>query len=68
MNIFKKGWWKITPKGTGNASGAFGVFDEIFHRQAHEAALIKEEQKRAVVQVGNEGDPLRISITLPKKD
>ena len=68
MNIFKKGWWKITPKGTGNASGAFGVFDEIFHPQAHEATLIKEEQKRAVVQVGNEGDPLRISITLPKKD
>ena len=68
MTIFKKGWWKITPKGTGNASGAFGVFDEIFHPQAHEATLIKEEQKRAVVQVGNEGDPLRISITLPKKN
>ncbi|MEN9736538.1 MAG: hypothetical protein RL129_1249 [Actinomycetota bacterium] len=45
MGIFKKGWWKITPKGVGNASGAFGVFDEIFHPQAHEATQIKEEQR-----------------------
>ena len=68
VRILKKGWWKITPKGIGNASGAFGVFDEIFHPQAHEASQIREEQKRAVFQTGNEGDPLRVTIKLPKKD
>ena len=68
MAIFKKGWWKITPKGIGNARGAFGVIDEIFHPQAHEASQIKEEQKRAIFQTGNEGDSLRVTIKLPKKD
>ena len=68
VRILKKGWWKITPKGIGNANGAFGVFDEIFHPQAYEATQIKEEQNRAVFQTGNEGDPLRVTIKLPKKD
>jgi hypothetical protein len=67
MALLKKGWWKIKPKGIGNASGAFGVFDEIFHPQAHEATQIKEEQKRAVFQTGNEGDPLKIVINLSNK-
>jgi len=68
MGIFKKGWWKIAPKGMGNASGAFRVFDEIFHPQAHEATQIKEEQKRAVFQTGKEGDPLKVTIKLPAKE
>lgn len=68
MKLFKKGYWKIKPKGSGIASGAIGVFDEIFHPQAHEATQIKEEQKRAVFQTGNEGDPLKIIIKLPIKE
>jgi len=50
------------------ANGAFGMMDEIFHPQAHEATQIKEEQKRAVFQTGNEGDPLKLTIRLPSKD
>jgi hypothetical protein len=67
VRLFKSGWWKIKPKGVGNASGAFGVIDEIFHPQAYEATQIKEEQKRAVFQTGNEGDPLKVTIRLPSK-
>ena len=66
--IFKSGWWKIKPKGSGLANGAFGMMDEIFHPQAHEATQIKEEQKRAVFQTGNEGDPLKLTMILPSKD
>jgi len=65
--MFSKGWWKIKPKGSGLANGAFGMMDEIFHPQAHEATQIKEEQKRAVFQQGNEGDPMKITIKLPNK-
>ena len=44
------------------------MMDEIFHPQAHEATQIKEEQKRAVFQTGNEGDPLKLTMRLPSKD
>ena len=64
MKLFKKGWCKIQPKGSGLTSGAFGMMDEIFHPQAHQATQIKEEQKRAVFQQGSEGDPLKITINL----
>ena len=68
MKLFKKGWWKIQPKGSGLTSGAFGIMDEIFHPQAHQATQIKEEQNRAVFQQGSEGDPLKITIRLPQSD
>jgi hypothetical protein len=68
MTLFKRGWWKITPQGVVNASGAFGVFDEIFHPQAQEITQIKEEQKRAVLQADNEGEPLKITIKLPSQE
>jgi len=66
MKLFPKGRWKLKPKGSGLASGAFGIMDEIFHPQAHQATQIKEEQKRAAFQQGNEGDPMKITIKRPK--
>lgn len=28
MKLFKKGWWKIQPKGSGNGANAFMFMDE----------------------------------------
>lgn len=68
MALYKKDWWKIKPKGSGNASAAFGVFDEIFHPQAYEATQTKEEQNRLTFQTGAEGDSLKITIKLPQQN
>jgi hypothetical protein len=66
--LFKPGWWKIKPHGSGLASGAFGVMDEIFHAEADTAHHIREEQKREVIQKGvDESEPIRIVIERNKK-
>ena len=66
MKLFKKGWWKIQPKGSGNAANAFMFMDELFHPAAHEAHLHMEEDSRKIVVYENGDDP-KITIEIPEK-
>jgi hypothetical protein len=65
MKLFKKGWWKIQPKGSGNGANAFMFMDEIFHPAAHEARLEMQEESRKLVLDENGDDP-KITIKIPK--
>ncbi len=68
MGFYKRGWWKIQPKGSGNAANAFSLMNELFQPTAHEARIELEAQERKIVLSENEGDGPTIKIHLKKRN
>lgn len=66
MGLFKKGWWKIQPKGSGNASNAFALMDELFRPTAHESHIALEEESRKIFLDENSDGDLEITIKVKK--
>ena len=66
MGWYKRGWWKIQPKGSGNAASAFGLMDELFRPTVHEAHIQLEEQSRKIVVNQSDGSDFEITIHIPK--
>lgn len=66
MGFYKKGWWKIQPKGSGNAANAFSLMDELFRPTAHEAHIALEEESHKIVKDENSSDNLEIKIRVKK--
>ena len=64
----KKRWWQLDPRTRGIAGAALSGMDELFHGTAKNAHEIREEQGRRVVELGNEGDPSKITIKRPSKE
>jgi len=50
-------------RGSGTASVAFSMVDELFHPQATNARLVREEQKREAVDLSDAAEP-RKKITI----
>ncbi len=67
MGWYKKGWWKIQLKGSGNAANAFALMDELFQPNAHEAHLVLEEESRRIVKDENSDGDNEITIRVKKK-
>ena len=63
----KRNWWSMKPRGRGIAASVFSGIDEMFHGTAKQAQVIRDEQKRRVVEVGNSDDLKKITIRLPKE-
>lgn len=61
----KRGIWHLDPKRRGALSAALSGANELFHPQAKQAHEIQEEQSQRAVQLGNEGDPMKITIKRP---
>ena len=64
----KKSFWNLHPKGKSALGAALSGANELFHPQANGGHEVRQEQGRAGVQLGNEGDPHKITIKLPPKD
>ena len=58
----------MTPRGKGVAGSAFSGMDELFHGTAKQAQIVREEQKRKAVQLGKEGDLLKITMKEIKQE
>lgn len=61
----KRSIWHMDPKHRGALSAALSGVNELFHPQAKQAHEIQEEQSQQAVQLGNEGDPMKITIKRP---
>lgn len=61
----KRGIWNIDPKHRSVLGAALAGANELFHPQAKQAHEIQEEQNQQGVQLGNEGDPMKITIKRP---
>lgn len=59
--------WRLDPKRRSALGAALSGANELFHPQAKQAHEIREEQGRQGVQLGNEDDPMKITIKRPKK-
>ena len=66
-SMAKRNWWSMKPRGRGIAASVFSGIDEMFHGTAKQAQVIRDEQKRRVVEVGNSDDLKKITIRLPKE-
>lgn len=58
----KRNFWQLDPKLQSALGSALSGVNEMFHPQAKQAHEIREEQGQRGVQLGNEGDPLKITI------
>jgi len=61
----KRGIWRLDPKSRGALSAVLSGVNELFHPQAKQAHEILDEQKERAVDLGNEGDPMKITIKRP---
>ncbi len=61
----KRGFWSIDPKRRSVLGAALSGVNELFHPQAKQAHEIQEEQKQRAVDLGSEGDPMKITIKRP---
>lgn len=61
----KRGIWHLDRKSRSALSAALSGANELFHPQAKQAHEIQEEQSQQAVQLGNDGDPMRITIKRP---
>lgn len=61
----KRGFWKLDPKRRGVLGAALSGANELFHPQAKQSHEIQEEQKQRAVDLGSEGDPMKITIQRP---
>ncbi len=64
----KRGFWQLDPKRRSALSAALAGANELFHPQEKQAHEIREEQGQRGVQLGNEGDPLKITIKRPPSE
>lgn len=58
----KRSFWQLDPKQRSALGAALAGANELFHPQAKQAHEIREEQGQRGVQLGNEGDPMKITI------
>jgi hypothetical protein len=58
----KRRIWNINPKRRSAFGAAVSGANELFHPQAKQAHEIQEEQKQRAVDLGSEGDPMKITI------
>lgn len=65
--VAKRKWWRMNPRGRGIAASVFSGIDEMFQGTAKQAQVIRDEQKRRVVEVRNSNDLNKITIRLPKE-
>lgn len=61
----KRSIWNLDPKHRSALGAALSGANELFHPQAKQAHEIQEEQKQRAVDLGNEGDPMKITIKRP---
>ncbi len=64
----KRNIWRLDPKHRGVLGAALSGANELFHPQAKQAHEIQEKQSHRAVQLGNEGDPMKITIKRPPRD
>lgn len=57
--------WNLDPKRRGVLSAALSGANELFHPQAKQTHEIQEGQRSQGVQLGNEGDPIKITLKRP---
>ncbi len=57
--------WHIDPKRRSALGAALSGANELFHPQAKQAHEIQEEESQKAIQLGNEGDPMKITIKRP---
>lgn len=58
----------MDPKHRSVLGAALSGANELFHPQAKQAHEIQEEQKQTAVDLGSEGDPMKITIKRPLKN
>jgi hypothetical protein len=58
----KRSFWNIDPKHRSALGAALSGTNELFHPQAKQAHEIQEEQKQRAVDLGSDGDPMKITI------
>ena len=64
----KKSFSNLHPKGKSALGAALSGANELFYLQTNDAHEVRQEQGRAEVQLGNGGDPHKITIKLTPKD
>lgn len=60
-----RSFWHIHSKRRSALGAALSGANELFHPQAKQAHEIQEEQKQRAVDLGSEGDPMKITIKRP---
>lgn len=58
----KRSIWHLAPKRRAALGAALSGANELFHPQAKQAHEIQEGQSQQGVELGNEGDPMKITI------
>jgi hypothetical protein len=64
----KRSIWNFDPRHRSALGAALSGANELFHPQAKQAHEIQEEQRAKAVDLGNEGDPMKITIKRPASD
>lgn len=65
--MVKRSIWHMDPKRRSVLGAALSGANELFHPQAKQAHEIQQEQEQKAVDLGSEGDPMKITIKRPPR-